>query len=117
MNTMKRSLELKRKNRDTVNLGASLMTGTVMAVCTGNWIIDGACDPSDACESMQDALLKRDYDRVAQLNDQLAEAIFRAPRAGDYTPANDDDLAFIAKAEAIVDAHYDCTLDLSAIAA
>jgi hypothetical protein len=116
MNAMKRSIELKRRNRDAATLGASLMTGTVMAVCTGAWVIDGACDPTHACESMQDALLRRDYDRVAMLNDHLAEGIFRAHRAGDFTPANDDDIAFIAKAEAIVDAHYDSELDLASLA-
>ena len=58
MNSIRRHVELQRQARDAYNFGCDLMVETVMAVCTGHWVVDGACDPSAACERMQKALLE-----------------------------------------------------------
>tara|TARA_B100000378_G_scaffold271464_1_gene261995 strand:- start:4720 stop:4878 length:159 start_codon:yes stop_codon:yes gene_type:complete len=52
MTSIRRHVELQRKRNDAYNFGCDLMVETVMAVCQGHWIIDGACDPSHACERM-----------------------------------------------------------------
>ena len=117
MNSIRRHVELQRQRRDAYNFAADLLTGTVMAVCLGHWTVDGACDPSVACERMQRALLAKDDNAIVAQTDTLAEAVFRAHRAGDFVPANDDEAAFVARAEARVEQHYDEILDLSKLAA
>lgn len=117
MNSIRRHVELQRKRHEAYNLGCDLMTSTVMAVCTGHWVIDGACDPSPACELMQKALLAKDDAAIAAQTDAIAEAVFRAHRSGDFTPMNDNELAFVARAEARVEQHYDELIDFDKIAA
>tara|TARA_B100000929_G_C15503535_1_gene418128 strand:- start:2477 stop:2866 length:390 start_codon:yes stop_codon:yes gene_type:complete len=117
MNSIRRHVELQRQARDAYNFGCDLMVETVMAVCTGHWVVDGACDPSAACERMQKALLARDHDAISAQTDALAEAVFRAHRAGDFTPVNDNELAFVARAEARVEQHYDELIDFDKLAA
>ena len=117
MNSMSRHAELQRKSKEVDNLGCDMMVETVMAVCQGHWIIDGACDPSRHCELMQKALLERDEQKIASLTDSLAEAVFRAHRVGDFVPANDNERQFIARAEACVEKHYDECLDFGSLAA
>ena len=51
MTSIRRHVELQRKRNDAYNFGCDLMVETVMAVCQGHWIIDGAGDPSLAVES------------------------------------------------------------------
>jgi len=111
MSSIRRHVELQRQKREIINQGANLLSGTVMAVCLGHWVIDGACDPSAACERMQNALLEKNDEQIASQTDALAEIVFRAHRAGDFTPMNDDEIAFVARAEARIEKHYDELID------
>ena len=117
MNAIRRHVELQRQRHDAYNFGCDLMVETVMAVCQGHWVVDGACDPSVACERMQKALIEKNDEQIAAQTDALAEAVFRAHRAGDFTPVNDNELAFVARAEARVEQHYDELIDYDKIAA
>lgn len=117
MSSIRHHVELQRKQHEAYNLGCELMVGTVMAVCLGHWVVDGACDPTAACERMQTALLDKNDEQIVAQTDAIAEAVFRAHRVGDFTPMNDNEVAFIARAEARVEAHYDEAIDFGSMAA
>lgn len=116
MNSVQRHVQIQREREEARTLGCDLMVGTVMAVCLGHWVIDGACDPSRACERMQAALLEKNDEEISVQTDALAEAMFRAHRAGDFTPVNDNEKQVIARAEARVDQHYDEEIDFEKMA-
>lgn len=76
------------------------------AIRSGDWVVDGACDPDAAMDALNRALLGLDEDQIADASKRMASYALNAIASGDWS-VDGDALDTIMSARATLNAAND----------